>query len=131
MLIDLVLGVAHGPKLGSFQQEMREYIPAAQARLLAHLDAKCDSHADEQHRGPPPDGLRSLAMSEDAPAALREAYEGACAALRAMRAYHLGIATHFLKRALTGTGETDFRAMLDEGICSTRAASMPREVKLE
>ena len=110
----MVLGVAHGPKLAAFQAEMRDYLPRGQAALLRDLAAELAAT--------PAGGLRALAMADGAPARLRAAYEGACGALRALRAYHLGIATHFLRRALKGTGGSDFRAMLDEGVSSTRMA---------
>ena len=40
-----------------------------------------------------------------------------------MRAYHLGIASRYLRRTGTGTGGSDFRPMLGEAVQSTREAS--------
>ena len=67
--------------------------------------------------------LRNLATSPEAPASLAKAYAGACEALERLRAFHLGVATHYLRRALTGTGGSDFRSLLDEGVRSTRRAA--------
>ena len=67
--------------------------------------------------------LRNLATAPEAPESLAKAYAGACEALGSLRAYHLGVATHYLRRALTGTGVSDFRSLLDEGVRSTRRAS--------
>ena len=58
-----------------------------------------------------------------APDELKQAYSKACKALSALRAYHLGFATHYLKAALKGTGGSDFRSLLDEGLVSTREAA--------
>lgn len=112
ILVDLVLGIEHGASLRAFQAEMRRYMPAAQTELLNDLDSELSKHGT----------LRALATAADAPRALRDAYAAACAALATMRAYHLGVATHFLRKALKGTGGSDFRALLDEGVVSTRTA---------
>ena len=44
-------------------------------------------------------------------------------ALAAVRAYHLRIASRYLRRTGTGTGGSDFRPMLGEAVQSTREAS--------
>ena len=40
ILIDLVLGVKHGPKLSGFQKEQRGYMPSSHTRLLADVEEK-------------------------------------------------------------------------------------------
>ena len=40
-----------------------------------------------------------------------------------MRAAPLGMASRYLRKALKGTGGSDFRTMLHEGLHSTRASS--------
>ena len=112
ILVDLVLEIAHGPKLGPFQAQMRSYMPACHAALLQDVQLAVQASG----------GLRTAARAPGAPYQLIEAYEKACRALAAVRAMHLGVASHFLKRALKGTGGTDFRALLDEGLASTRQA---------
>ena len=41
-------------------------------------------------------------------------------ALAAMRAFHLGVASRYLRRTSVGTGASDFRSMLGEALQSTR-----------
>lgn len=110
ILIDLALGVEHGPKLKGFQLEMREYLPREHRELIAAFDA------DVQRAG----SVRTAALAAGAAKALVDAHAAALKALASMRAYHLGIATHYLRRSLKGTGGSDFRSMLDEGLRSTR-----------
>ena len=110
IVIDLVLGVEHGPKLIRFQREMREYLPAEHRQLIEALDTEL---LQSGH-------LRSAAHAADAPAGLAAAHAAALQSLAGLRAYHLGIATHYLRRALKGTGGSDFRSLLDEGVQSTR-----------
>lgn len=112
VLVDLVLGIAHGPQLAPFQQQMRSYMPACHAQLLKDVESAMKRAGT----------LHGAATAADAPSALAQAYDGACRALAALRALHLGVATHFLRKALKGTGGTDFRALLDEGLMSTRRA---------
>ena len=114
IVIDLALGVDHGPKLKAFQHEMREYLPREHRALIEALDAQivqCGS-------------ARTAATAEGAHEGLVAAHASALRTLARMRAYHLGIATHYLKRSLKGTGGSDFRAMLDEGLRSTRASAV-------
>ena len=113
ILIDLVLGVKHGPKLSGFQKEQRGYMPSSHTRLLADVEERLAKHGN----------LNGAATEADAPDELKQAYSKACKALSALRAYHLGFATHYLKAALKGTGGSDFRSLLDEGLVSTREAA--------
>jgi hypothetical protein len=115
ILLDMALGIVHGPKLGSFQQEMREYMPSEARQLLQAFGEdirECGS-------------LRSAAESNGAPESLVSAHTAAVKSLGAMRAAHFAIATHFLKRSLKGTGGSDFRAMLSEGLAATKGSAVP------
>ena len=38
---------------------------------------------------------------------------------------HAGMATHYLRRALRGTGDSDFRSLLKEALKSTQHAALP------
>ena len=42
LLLDLALGVAHGPRLAAFQQQMRGYLPARHRAIVDELDAPYD-----------------------------------------------------------------------------------------
>ena len=110
ILVDIVLGVEHGPKLAAFQAEMRAYMPAPHAELLGDVERRMRSVGT----------LQAVATAAGAPPRLHAAYAAACTALAALRACHMGIATHFLRRALKGTGGSDFRSLLREGLASTR-----------
>ena len=44
--------------------------------------------------------------------------------IAAMRAFHLGIASRYLRRTQVGTGASDFRSMLNEALSSTRATAL-------
>lgn len=102
-----------GPRLAAFQAEMRTYMPAPHAELLATVEAQLRAAGT----------LAGFATAQSAPPSLRAAYADACKALAALRAFHLGIATYYLQRALKGTGGSDFRTLLDEGLASTREAA--------
>ena len=56
--------------------------------------------------------------------ALGRAHAEAIARLAAVRAFHMGMATNYLRAALKGTGESDFRSLLDEALKSTRATAV-------
>ena len=117
ILLDMALGVVHGPKLGGFQQEMREYMPTEARELLQAFEEdvrKCGS-------------LRSAVDAANAPESLVSAHAAAIKSLGAMRAAHFAIATHFLKRSLKGTGGSDFRAMLSEGLAATKGSAVVEE----
>ena len=115
ILLDMALGVVHGPKLGGFQREMRQYMPAEARQLLQAFEE------DVRECG----SLRSAAESSSATESLVCAHAAAVKSLGAMRAAHFAIATHFLKRSLKGTGGSDFRAMLSEGLTSTKGSAVP------
>ena len=110
-LLDLFLGVAHKSETASFQQEMRdEYLPLKHAALLRDVGARLRASGS----------ARDAAARTDAPARLRDAHSDALRALAAVRAFHLGIASRYLRRTGTGTGGSDFRTMLDEAVQATR-----------
>jgi hypothetical protein len=111
--IDLALGVEHGSRLVQFQQEMREYMPAQHKQVIEQLAVAMKRSGN----------LRTAAQAQGAPAGLAAAHASALQNVAGMRAYHLGIATHYLRRALKGTGGSDFRSMLDEGVRSTRRSA--------
>ena len=112
LLVDRILGVAHGPETAAFQAEMRGYLPAKHAALLADVDERVCRWGS----------VGDAARHPDAPEALRRAHGEALNALAAMRAFHLGMASRYLRRTNVGTGATDFRAMLGEALRSTRAS---------
>lgn len=117
LLLDMVLGVEHRAQVSSFQREMREhYLPAPHAQLLQDMAARLAQSGSTRH----------AAALPDAPDRVRQAHSEALDALAAMRAYHLGIASRYLRRTGTGTGGSDFRPMLGEAVQSTREASTPR-----
>ena len=112
ILIDIILGIEHADGLRAFQKSMRTYMPQGHTRLLVDLETELATHGT----------LRGMATAPDAPRHLRSAYDGACSALAALRTFHLGVATHYLRKALKGTGGSDFRSLLNEGVASTRNA---------
>lgn len=117
MLIDLALGVQHGPQLTSFQHAMREYLPSEHRDLIVGFAARVADH------GSLLTAVQRAGGAASGSACFAAAHAAAIESLGAMRAYHYGIATHFLKRSLKGTGGSDFRAMLDEGVQSTKRAA--------
>ena len=114
LLLDMVLGVEHRTQVSSFQREMREhYLPAPHAQLLQDIEARLAQSGSARH----------AAALPGAPLRVGQAHSEALDALAAMRAYHLGIASRYLRRTGTGTGGSDFRPMLGEAVQSTREAS--------
>lgn len=115
MLVDLCVGLQHGPQLSAFQREMSEtYLPGRHRELLSSMRAQLDASGT----------LRDAAAAAGAPAGLIAAHARAVKELAGMRAFHMGIATNYLRKALKGTGGSDFRALLDEGLRSTRATAV-------
>ena len=118
-----------GPKLEGFQREMRGYMPSPQRDLLDEIDAEMHAvgtmRAIVEGCGGSTTGSGGSTTGGGTAASfrLRRAYASSCTALGRLRAYHLGIATHYLRKALKGTGGSDFRALLDEGLASTREAA--------
>lgn len=114
-LVDLALGVSHGPKLAGFQAEMRSYVPGAHRRLLEEVEDGLRAAGGS---------LRTAAEAAGAGSELAAAHAAALDGLAKVRAYHMGVAVHYLKAALRGTGGSDFRSMLQEGVRSTRASTV-------
>ena len=112
LLVDRIMGVTHGAETAAFQAEMRGYLPAPHAALLADVDERVCRWGS----------VGDAARDPDAPEALRRAHGEALNALAAMRAFHLGMASRYLRRTNVGTGASDFRAMLGEALRSTRAS---------
>lgn len=90
LLIDTVLGVQHGPKLAGFQADMRNYIPGAHRRMLGEVEAAVAALGS----------LRDGAAAAGAGSDLAAAHSAALASLAGLRAYHMGVATHYLRAAL-------------------------------
>ena len=109
MLIDMALGVNHGPQLQAFQHAMREYMPSEHRALLVEFASRVARTGS----------LGDAAGAPTAPRELVAAHAAAIESLGEMRRYHYRIASHFLRPALSGTGGSDFRSMLNEGVKST------------
>ena len=112
--VDLVLGTQHGPNLAQFQGGMRHYLPAPHRDLIERLDAGLRASGS----------LRTAAIAAGPRSSLASAHAAALHALAGMRAFHKGMATKYLRKALKGTGGSDFRALLDEGLRATRASKV-------
>lgn len=67
--------------------------------------------------------VRDAAIAAGASSQLATAHAAAIGELAAMRAAHLGMASRYLRKALKGTGGSDFRVLLHEGLDSTRAST--------
>ena len=67
--------------------------------------------------------MRDAAIAAGVSSRLAAAHGAAIDELAAMRAAHLGMASRYLRKALKGTGGSDFRTMHHEGLHSTRASS--------
>ena len=72
MLVDLVLGVSHGPKLSGFQREMRAYLPGGHAQLLEDVEAQTRAAGTTLH---------AMATADGAPSRLAASYADAASAL--------------------------------------------------
>eukprot|EP00966_Prymnesium_polylepis_P277203 6404771-Prymnesium_polylepis.1 len=113
MLIDAVLGVSHGTQTASFRQAMLGYLPLKHAALVRDVTAQIAEGGS----------VRDAATRAGEASPLARAHADALARLAAVRAFHMGMATSFLRAALKGTGDSDFRSLLDEALRSTRAAA--------
>ena len=113
MLLDLALGV-RAPSGGATGG-----LPAFQDAMLAHTPpahrALVRDYAERWHAcGPLAAACKRRVLSR--------ARDGALGALERYRRAHLGVASSYLVRTETGTGGTDFRTMLQDGVARTAAA---------
>ena len=113
LLIDAALGVRHGEQTAGFQSQMRGYLPARHSALLQDCCEQLARHGT----------VKDAAARSGAGSALASAHDAALAALAKVRAFHLRMASHYLRAALRGTGESDFRSLLNEALRSTRGAA--------
>ncbi|KAL3926487.1 MAG: hypothetical protein SGPRY_003273 [Prymnesium sp.] len=119
MLIDEVLGVSHGEQTEEFRQKMRDFMPAKHAAFIRHVF----------HEVMISGSVKDAATKAGRSSVLGHAFTEAMDSLAAVRAFHLRMATSYLRRALKGTGDSDFRSMLDEGLRSTRKSGTLGELK--
>ena len=128
LLLDLALGIRNAALDGpddsphsSFQVEMLAYMPAPHrvcARVFADALADVGSLAEYVAvRQKKKTGPRSYLMGRR----LRRALDDALESYAQFRKFHLVVATRYLKRTTTGTGGSDFPAMLRDGIERTLA----------
>jgi hypothetical protein len=115
MLIDSVLGVSHGTLGSNFRHEMRTgYLPSPHATLLQRTEEKLRATGSLRHAAAEPGACPRLVL----------AHAAAADALAAVRAFHLKIASRYLRRTGVGTGGSDFRALLRENLAATRRAKV-------
>uniref|UniRef100_A0A7S3FF97 Uncharacterized protein n=1 Tax=Haptolina ericina TaxID=156174 RepID=A0A7S3FF97_9EUKA len=119
ILIDNVMGVTHSPRMHEFRKSMYEYLPAKHGQLLRDIDADLALSGT----------VREAAAKVGEDSELARASADALSSLAAMRAFHLGMATNFLRAALKGTGDSDFRALLNDALKSTRSAAAQTAVQ--
>ena len=107
LLLDIALGVARDDsEHGAFQRDMLAYMPPAHRALV-------DDYADRFAAAGP---LANLCRR----GVLRRDRDACVATLAKLRSFHLGVASDYLRRADKGTGASDFRSMLRDGIARTK-----------
>ena len=117
IIFDKFLGVHHGNKTsaGQFQDEMLTYMPPKHAQFARDFV----SVMRETPRASP---REYVVMRSKENRGLQEAYDGCVEALKAVRMFHLGVATKYLVRTKYGTGTSTFRDMLKEALDHTATA---------
>jgi len=114
LVLDLALGVrppaldGGGSAHAAFQADMLNYMPPPHRALVR-------DYADRVTAAGPIAGACKRRV-------LRRDLDAALASLQALRKFHIDVAASYLRKTGTGTGASDFRSMLADGIARTAAA---------
>lgn len=93
-----------------------EYMPREHRQLVSDLTARICASGTTMRAFATGDVDHTHARSDVAHPPLASAYDAALAALRSFRMFHLGVATRYLQRTRTGTGNSSFRNMLKQAV---------------
>ena len=148
LLFDMLLGVSrhHSRTMGEFQEEVLQYLPAPHRECVVDFGRRLrdvarligggggggvgGSASAEAAEAPPPAVLallcRRLWQTGHFAAAdgLLRAHTECTSKLKALRQYHIGVATKYLVRTKKGTGSSTFRSLLNDAIEGTGGAAL-------